>query len=74
MELFSSHKHNSLLLGPIQPSSPSTKELHDLNIDSISAVDYGAKDLLSQVAYPTNSFLTHTEIVILLLMSCLRSQ
>ena len=24
------HKHNSLPLGPIQPSSPSTKELHDL--------------------------------------------
>ena len=25
-----SHKHISLPLGPIQPSSPSTKELHDL--------------------------------------------
>ena len=24
------HKHNSLPLGPIQISSPSTKELHDL--------------------------------------------
>ena len=24
------HKHNSLPLGPIQPSSPSTKELHEL--------------------------------------------
>ena len=24
----SCHKHNSLPLGPIQPSSPSTKELH----------------------------------------------
>ena len=26
-----SHKHNSLPLGPIQPSSPSTKELHGLS-------------------------------------------
>ena len=24
------HKHNSFLLGPIQPSSPTTKELHAL--------------------------------------------
>ena len=24
------HKHNSLPLGSLQPSSPSTKELHDL--------------------------------------------
>ena len=32
-ELFfaASHKHNSLPLGPIQPSSPSTKELHGLS-------------------------------------------
>ena len=26
-------KHNSFLLGPIQPSSSITKELHDLSID-----------------------------------------
>ena len=25
------HKHNILPLGPIQPSFPSTKELHDLD-------------------------------------------
>ena len=31
------HKHNSLPLGPIQPSSPSTKELHDKTISFQSA-------------------------------------
>ena len=35
------HKHNSLPLGPIQPSSPSTKEFRDWgNEDSISVDVY----------------------------------
>ena len=35
------HKHNnSVALGLIQPSSPSTKELHDLHVEVITRPDW----------------------------------